>query len=428
MSRRFFIFCSDITKRYGIYILLTIAFVPALITVVTRAYGPVENYGWNILYYHVGYEAGFGGRKLLASFCHIIFPDFVQLRHIRAMVLAINFLMVALFALFFGNCFKKCKEASFLWMILVFYIIGPFSIVAFMSSGLSVAFTETYQITLTLLWLIIWMKQRGRWPFYIATLLIAVTCCLIHHTFCCTLFPLYVGLFLYDIFGRKGLEIKPFVCYGVICSILLALLILIWKYSTMTIDIDQLNDWFNKHVAVNAYECSREAHNSYYYMTNAENRASMTSFFTWGRRYGELLCSIILLFPLLVVMYYPWIRASHIAPTQLSSWRYRLVWILVTGLTLPIFFIATDYNRWFVCFFFSMFAVTIATLSAGDQLVVGSTKKMLKFFTTHPAVAFALMIYLFGLHTTPFDQKNSEYGLQEAIDIWHFTKGVLGIV
>jgi hypothetical protein len=237
-----------------------------------------------------------------------------------------------------------------------------------------------------------------------------------------------VGLFVYDIFEKKGLDIKPFVSYGVICAILLVLLISIWKFSTMTIDINQLNDWFNEHVAVNAYECSREAHNSYYYITNAENRAGMTSFFTLSRRYGELLCSIILLSPLFVVVYYPWIRASHIAPTLISSWCYRLVWILVTGLTLPIFFMATDYNRWFVCFFFSMFAVTTTVIATGDQIVVESTKKMLKFFTTHHSIALVLMIYLFGLHITPFDQTVLKFGLQEAVDFWGFIKGVFGMV
>ena len=413
--------CSDIIKRYGIYILLVIAFVPALITVITRAYGPVENYGWNILYYHVGYETGFGGRKLLATFCHLLFPDFVQLRHIRTMVLAINFLMVVLFVLFVGNCLKKCKEVSSLLIVIALYFFGPFSIVAFMSSGLSVAFIETYQIALTLLWLIIWMKYRGRWPFYFATLLIAVTCCLIHHTFCCTLFPLYVSLFVYDIIDNKNLEIKTFVCHGLICSILLALLILIWKYSTMTIDIDQLNDWFNKHVAVNAYECSREAQTAYYYMSNDENYASQSHLLNWGRRFGELSCSILMMLPILVMIYYPWVRASHTAPTRLSAWKYRLIWILITALTSPIFFIATDYSRWLVCFFMSMFASTMAALSIGDKYIIAAALKMTRFLEKHPIITISLVIYILGLHITPY---SDQYGLKEGIDLWYFVKGI----
>lgn len=415
---------SSFLARYGVYIVLFFAFVPAFVNVVDSAYGPVENYGWNILYYHVGYETGFGGRKLLATFCHLIFPDFVKLRHIRAMVIAINIIMVVLFVLFAGGYLKKTKQQASLWIVLALYILGPFSIIPFMTSGLSVAFTETYQITLTLLWLLIWTKHRGRWPFYFATLIITAICCLQHHTFCCTLFPLYVGLFTYDIFNRDRLDFKSLVGYGTICAILLGLLIVIWKFSHMVVDIDQLNDWFNKHVAVDAYECSREAHTVYYYMTNAENRGRAADMLTLRYRYGEFICTLLLLSPLLVTVYYPWVRASHTAPSRLSSWRYRLSWIAVTVLTLPIFFMATDYNRWFVCFFFGMFAATAAVIAIGDRILRASVLRMAQWFTKRPIFMLALVFYLAAFHCTPFCQN---FGLQESIELWEFVKSFLKI-
>lgn len=414
------IFLRLITK-YGIYFVLAIAFVPALITVVTKAYGPVENFGLNILYYHVGYETGFGGRKLLASFCHLIFPDFVKLRHIRTMVLAVNFIMVALFIIFVGKSFKNNKNDASLLPVLLIYAVGPFSLIAFMTSGLSVAFAETYQISWTLLWLLLWIKYRGRWPFYLATLFIAVICCLHHHTFCCELFPLYVGLFAYDIVEYNGLNIKNTIGYGIVCTVLLVLLVVIWRFSQMTIDIDQLNEWFKTHAAVDAYECSREAQTGYYYMTNDENRASMASYFTWNHRYGEFVVSIILMSPLLFTIYYPWIRASHSAPSRLLSWRYRLTWILITIITLPIFFMATDYNRWFICFFFSMFAATIAVVALGDTTFTNAIRKMSISFIKHPYCAFVLAIYVIGLHCTPF---GAEYSLREALHLWNFIQDI----
>ena len=413
-------FSSFVTK-YGIYILLSIAFAPALITVVTKAYGPVENFGLNILYYHVGYETGFGGRKLLATFCHLIFPSFVKLRYIRTMVLAINFIMVALFIIFVGRCFRNNKNDASLFSVLLIYAVGPFSLIAFITSGLSVAFTETYQISWTLLWLLLWTKYSGRWPFYIATLFITVICCLHHHTFCCELFPLYVGLFAYDIIENNGLNIKNIIGYGIVCTVLFALLVVIWKFSRMTIDIDQLNEWLKNHAAVDAYECSRKAQTAYYYISNDENRASMASYFTWNQRYGEFVVSIILMSPLLFMIFYPWVRASHAAPSRLLSWRYRLTWMLITIVTLPIFFMATDYNRWFICFFFSMFAATMSVVAIGDTILTNAIKTMSIFLMKHPYYAFALVIYAIGLHCTPF---GAEYSLKEALDLWTFIQGV----
>ena len=294
-----------------------------------------------------------------------------------------------------------------------------------MTTGLSVAFTETYQIALTLLWLLLWVKYRGRWPFYLATLGITVICCLIHHTFCCTLFPLYAGLFIYDIVGTKQIHTNNLVGYGGICFLMLVLLIVIWQFSRMTIDIDQLNAWLEEHAAVNAYECSREAHDSYYYMSNSENRANMAPFFTWRVRYGELFWTILLLSPLLFSVYYPWVRASRTAPTKLAAWRYRMVWILITALTLPVFFMATDYSRWFICYFFGMFVTTVSVITIGDRPLRCSILRMFRWFTKHPVISVALIIYLVSLHCTPFDQTISQFGLQEAVDLWNFIKGAI---
>ena len=414
---------SSFIQKHGIYFILAIAFVPALITVVTRAYGPVENYGWNILYYHVGYETGFGGRKLLASFCHLIFPDFVRLRHIRTLVIIANFTMTLLFVIFVGKSIRNVPKTSVWLPVLFLYILGPFSIVAFMTSELSVAFTETYQIALTLLWLLLWMKYRGRWPFFMATLLIATICTLQHHTFCCTLFPLYVGLFAYDIIDHYRINTKNMIAYGSICFILIGILFVIWKYSQMTISIDELNDWLKGHASADAYECSRQAQTAYYYQTNAENREAISKMLSWRHRYGELFWSIVLMLPLLITIYYPWVRASHIAQSKLSACRYRSVWVLTSILTTPIFCMAIDYSRWFICFFFCMFAVTMTVVSANDRPLSVAISRMYRWFSNHPILTVALVLYLIGLHCTSFHEGN--YGLREAIKLWNFIKGII---
>jgi hypothetical protein len=265
------------------------------------------------------------------------------------------------------------------------------------------------------------MKYRGKWPFFVFTLFIAIICCLQHHIFCCTLFPLYVGLFVYDIVERKRLNIKNLVGYGSICAVLLGLLFAIWKYSCTTISIDQLNDWFHEHVAVNAYEPNREAQRAYYYMTNDENREFVATVLNWKHRYGELLWSLILMTPLLATVYYPWVRASHTAPSRLSCWKYRLVWFSISALTLPVFFMASDYNRWFICFFFAMFAVTVAVLAIGDHPLSAATLRMLRWLTKHPVCTVSLIIYLVALHCSP---SYGPYGLLEAMDLWKFLQGV----
>jgi CDP-diglyceride synthetase len=189
----------------------------------------------------------------------------------------------------------------------------------------------------------------------------------------------------------------------------------------MNIGIGQLNEWFKSHAAVDAYENSRQAQTSYYYQTNAENRAAIAHVLSWGYRYGELIWSLLLMSPLLIAVYYPWIRASHTAPTKLSAWRYRLVWILITIITIPVFCFAIDYSRWLVCFFFSMFASTIAVLTIRDKNLTAAVLRMNRYFKAHPIAIISLVIYMLGMHITPY---SNQYGLKEGIDLWYFIKSI----
>lgn len=386
-------------QRHLPALLLALALVPALCDVVVSAY--TGGRAWASLYYHIGYETGFGGRKLLGSICRLLFPDYITARDIRLMVITANLLVAALFVWLADMAFRRSADRNAPAMLLLLYLAGPFSLTAFMQSQLSVQFIEIYQILLTLGWLVMYVKWRGRWPFYAATLVVAVACCLLHHTFCNTLFPLYVALFAYDAFSAGRLSLPKALAYGSICAVLLALLVVVWKFSTMNVDMETLRARMPERAAADTYEWSPDAFHWLYYVSNSDNRRLAMA--NMPLLMAQLAATLLIMSPLLALLLYPWVRAARTASQPAARWRYWLVLASVVLLTLPIFFMANDYGRWLTCWFFSLFAVLLVAWIDGDGPVSDALRRMYAFFRRHWWVAAALLAYLVQFKVNGFE-------------------------
>lgn len=399
-------------KKYILPFLLALVLLPLLGKVVAVAMGSAC-FGWPSLNYHIGYETGFGGRKFIGTLCHLIFPTYVQATHIRALVIVANALLMALMVWFFASAARRAADTRLPIALMLLYFLGPFSLLAWFDTGMSVIFMETYQLILVAAWLLAYLRWHGRGGFYLFTLLLCVVGCLIHHTFCCTLMPLVAALLIYDLWRDHRFQPRRFAWTALIGLAMGALLASIWLFSEMNLPLEELSARLAATVAPNAYEADPYVLEVLYYQSNSGNRDASLDVLTQAR-IPELLISLPLLSPLLALLYYPWLRAARRAPSRSVAWRYRLICITLTVLPLPIFFIATDYGRWFVCWFFSLLAALLVMLARRDILIEESVERMCAYMRHHWWQTLLLVVYILGLHALSFE------GLKEAINIRQF--------
>ena len=225
--------------------------------------------------------------------------------------------------------------------------------------------------------------------------------------------PLVAALLLYDLWDGGRFQPRRLVWTAVIGVAMGMLLARIWLFSEMNLPREELSARLAATVAPNAYEADPYVLEVLYYQSNSGNRDASLDVLT-RCRLPELVLSLLMLLPLLAVLYWPWIRAARKASGTAQAWRYRLVYFTVTLLTLPIFFMATDYGRWFVCWCFGLVVLTLMALALHDKLVEAAVGEMYAFVRSHWWAALLLVVYLLGLHAQSFE------GLKEAINIREF--------
>lgn len=405
-------------------IALFASFVPSLVYCVMQLIKGnwLGNYS---LYYYVGYETGFGGRKLLGTICSLFFPEHITAHFMWGVILCAVCVMIALFVWFVTRCVQRSiPNAMATVAVTILYAVLPFSIFGFLQARLAVYFIDTYHFILTFIWLLLFMRYRGKWHFYIITAIIAGVACLIHHTFCCTLFPLFVALFLYDTLDGGKIDWHKAIGYGLICISLFVLLVIIWNQSHMNVDIETLSTRIGERVDSNAYyrwEDTDSALFVIFYASNALNREIAFNMLSATDLYFDLALTIILMLPFLILFWKPWYMAAKRVENPLLKWRYRLVPIVISIITLPIFFMATDYSRWFAGYFFSLFAVTMVVLALGDKPLTHSWRDVLGYFHCEPWIVLILIVYAIQLHMNFFS------GLDLSIRIRKIVFSALGI-
>lgn len=392
-----------------LFLLILLAVVPSILKVVH--YSLVEDYaGWWPTYnYLVGYETGFGGRKLIGTLFGWIMPDYIEPCHIRMFILPANLLMLMLFAWFVYRASSLMANKRFpLLLFVAVYAVSPFSIMGFVDTKQSLGFMDAYQLVLTMVWLLLYMRRREGAFYYVATLLIVVVCLLIHHTFLCTLFPLFISLFVYDIMSDNGNWRRKLLYYASVSGVIALLFFAMWRFSRMNVEFDVLYDRLC-HKADTAVLPDKSGLWFLYYMSNGENVHSNHDLLPL--RYVEFLYTVVLLFPLYMVLYYPWMSAARKAESMCARLRYRAVYLSVTLLSLPIFIVATDYTRWWLGFCFSMFAVTMVAVHIGDEGIIQRLKAMFSFARRRWWLAIVAIIYLAQFSALDFR------GLKQAIEL-----------
>lgn len=400
---------------------LSIALLPTIVRCIFSVYDLRLSDWWPSYYYFVGYETGFGGRKLLGTIIHLLIPGYVSVASLRPLLISVNLLMVALFIVLVDITNKKSPNNKLPILILAgIYLVSPFSLTTWIRESLFI-FLESYMIVLVLAWLIVYIKWRDRWFYFLATLITALVCCLLHHTFCCLYFPLMVALFAYDSIDEDGIRWKRVIGYGLVCLSMLGLFVALWFFSSMDVDIDTLYTRIRMRAAPDACNWCKEALYYLFYISSSENRAVSFADKPAILVISNLGITTLLLLPLFLSFIIPFLIAQKRSTSYWGKLRYLLPIIIVIIMTLPIFFMATDNSRWWTAFCFCLAALLFAVIAAGDTMMSKALERLSQFSKKHWMVCLGVVIYLSQLHNLYYT------GLSETRDIILFALSFLNI-
>lgn len=401
-----------LSNKYSLLALLLVAMMPSAATAVYYAFHDHWCDYWPTFNYFIGYEYGFGGRKLIGTLLGPLMPEMVTAKHIRMFVLPANLLML------FGTAWVVWRaladrgvQAVPVALLLALYAANPFSLFAYVHTHLSMCFMETYQLLLVLLWLALYVKRRSTWYYYLATPLVAILGCLIHHTFCCTLLPLMIGLVLFDTFQNGRLHRGRGTFYAVSLILLLALFVALWLFSGMNIGQEELY----ARIAARANQDvlpDRDGLRMLYFLSNAENSAGA---FTAARAW-QFAVELLLMLPLLFLLATPWVVAARQTYDRIERLRYWLP-LAAQLLVVPVFFMATDYSRWWVCWTFSLAMMPMAAFATGDKGMSVALHTLWQWMKLRWYLPLMLAIYLMQLHNS--DRQFFD-GMKESADLISF--------
>ncbi len=401
-----------LSNKYSLLALLLVAMMPSAATAVYYAFHDHWCDYWPTFNYFIGYEYGFGGRKLIGTLLGPLMPEMVTAKHIRMFVLPANLLML------FGTAWVVWRaladrgvQAVPVALLLALYAANPFSLFAYVHTHLSMCFMETYQLLLVLLWLALYVKRRNTWYYYLATPLVAILGCLIHHTFCCTLLPLMIGLVLFDTFQNGRLHRGRGTFYAVSLILLLALFVALWLFSGMNIGQEELY----ARIAARANQDvlpDRDGLRMLYFLSNAENSAGA---FTAARAW-QFAVELLLMLPLMALLATPWVVAARQTYDRIERLRYWLP-LAAQLLVVPVFFMATDYSRWWVCWTFSLAMMPMAAFATGDKGMSVALQTLWQWMKRRWYLPLMLAIYLMQLHNS--DRQFFD-GMKESADLISF--------
>ena len=401
-----------LSNKYSLLALLLVAMMPSAATAVYYAYHDHWCDYWPTFNYFIGYEYGFGGRKLIGTLLGPLMPEMVTAKHIRMFVLPANLLML------FGTAWVVWRaltdrgvQAVPVALLLALYAANPFSLFAYVHTHLSMCFMETYQLLLVLLWLALYVKRRSTWYYYLATPLVAILGCLIHHTFCCTLLPLMIGLVLFDTFQNGRLHRGRGTFYAVSLFLLLALFVALWLFSGMNIGQEELY----ARIAARANQDvlpDRDGLRMLYFLSNAENSAGA---FTAARAW-QFAVELLLMLPLMALLATPWVVAARQTYDRIERLRYWLP-LAAQLLVVPVFFMATDYSRWWICWTFSLAMMPMAAFATGDKGMSVALQTLWQWMKRRWYLPLMLAIYLMQLHNS--DRQFFD-GMKESADLISF--------
>lgn len=384
-------------SQYTLPFILLIPFVPVLAESIVISLDDISSYYQ--LYYFIGYEYGFGGRKLLGTIFSPLLPEYVGHRQLLPIIWGINLIFLVLFVLFLSKIIKRANEIGIGWgviAVIAFWLVSPFSILKYLNHGINLMFPEIWSMVLSISFLFLHKFAHNRWWYYVLTLLFCIIGCLIHHVFCCLFFPLFLAIFANDILSSNQEESrKKIMIYGIICLILTITFLSIWLFSNMNTDIKSVHETICHRTTPGVCTHDKDAINQMYYLSNSDNTINQAGNF--HIRFIELLLTFFALSPLIAILIVPWILAIKNSLETKSKWKYLLVGSIPTIIHAPIYFFAIDYGRWEYAWFFNYVCLLLFFVWNDDASIIEAIYKMIKWILHHPILSLCTFVYLAAL-------------------------------
>ncbi|MBQ9418039.1 MAG: hypothetical protein IJU19_05605 [Bacteroidales bacterium] len=323
------------------------------------------------LNYYVGFETGFGGRKLIGTIAYFLFGNHIGSNQIALMVLTANALTAVGFWWLVVRCIRTIsKQTMPVVAMLALYLLSPFSLLKVMDGqqGISLIFMEIYMLVAVLTWMLAFTyKRRGFW-FYLLTAVVALFCCLVHHTFCCLLLPPMVALMIGEVMDG-GFRWRKAVAYVISLLPMAVAFVAIVLCGGMNTDIESLLEQIQVRAGGGSVEGAlqdRMGIEVLYYYSQWENRRwAFEGMGMWIATLGII--EVIMLSPILTVMVWPWMKAAKLSTTAVVRGRYWLMVVADVVLTLPIFFMAFDNGRFWSCYFVGMAMMMLVEWHSGRE-------------------------------------------------------------
>ncbi len=377
--KKIYTFC----EKYQIEIIIMLFCLPALTHIRSLSV-------FRTPYFLIDYSTGFGGRKLLGQICSLWLPEYgIRKRHILSFFYLAHFVSITLFAHFCGICLRKNKGNQnywFLFAVLFIYLLCPFSFKGITQNiGISI---DIFIIVCALIFCYLYVNKRGSVFYYSSTFLLLILSCLTHHIFCCIYFPLYLSLFIYDIYNQ-GFDKKKFLIYGGMTICLFILFCYIVFFAKMDVDIETLMNKLRQRTT--ALELSDEAVYYEYYASLSEHLPKYI-IPCLKRNLFRFVLQPIVLFPLFFLFNCHFLVSLNSEKTKNNRTLYYLM-ALSQLLIIPAFVMAIDYGRWYYAYFFCLF-MQITTLTSIKDKCIDNTICLIIRILKQP---FVSIIFIVGI-------------------------------
>lgn len=348
----------DICEKYAPELMILLLCVPAYIGLK----GIIDSY--HVFFYFTDYSTGFGGKKLIGELCSFWLPEVVQKRHIFPLILAVNTLMIGLFAWFCGRCIRSQSTNQFAWVIFItVYLLSPYSFIGLVSNGNF----DFYLCAATLLFLYLYLKHKGTWYYYALSAIILSTACLIHQIFCNIYFPLVFAIFVYDVFADETNRKKNIIMYASITLVLFCLFCAIALFSTMNVDLNTYYDYLQTRTT-ESIDLSYKPALYYEYYARLPEHISAYVEPIWKYNIARFVFTLIVFLPFWAILWTPWIMAIKSSDSMKEKWCLLLMQISMHVIILPAYIMAVDYQRWTYAYCFCQVCILLIMYMQNNQM------------------------------------------------------------
>lgn len=382
-------------EKYQIEIILLLFCLPALAGI--RTIGIYAN-----PYYLIDYSTGFGGRKFIGELCSLWLPEFgIRKRHLLPLLFTVHLTAIIVFTHLAGSSLRKAKGATCYWIqigLLAIYLLFPYSfkgLIQYMNGYLDI-----FLVDYSLLFCWLFIKKRDTTFYYIATVVLLLAAGLTHHIFCCVFFPLFLSLFIYDIYS-EGFSKKKFLIYGSLTTLLLGLFCFIVFFSKMNIGIETLIEQLKRRTTLDIQD------DVIYYEYYAKLSEHIPEFIlpNWKSNLARLLLTPIFLYPIFFFFEFPLIIAARKSKKRNRKLMYALM-LLSQLLFIPAFIMAIDYGRWYYALFFCLFMQLWVLFSIGDEEYLLAIKHLWTWLKKHPLILVVFILTIIDLIRTSLVSSN----------------------